>query len=211
LSHLQSQRDTPIVTDPCISPILAFLDESSKERFVGFIDLSRIGAFGVSLGGINVAELLRTDHRLKVALMMESPAPVSVVNADLVPPALWVTRDAAGIRADRARFGRWDESAKDLHQPSIDSAVSRAANSWRLSVNPLVHSDFTGAPYGSELLRRTDSGPGRSLLPQQNHESDLRLLTLQFVDDGFLECHFLLRELMTAIDSARLDFVSDAP
>lgn len=141
-----------------VRAILAFLQESSLDDFE-FIDMSRIGAFGVSLGGITVAEILRTDPRVKAALMMDSPAPVAVARAGLDSPALWVTRDSASMRGERSRFGGWDEPSIELHQSSIAAAVSRSTNSWELNVNEMVHMDFTGAPYGSHLLRRMVSGP----------------------------------------------------
>jgi hypothetical protein len=160
---------------------LAFLDEFSKEGFFGFIDLSRIGAFGVSLGGITVAELLRTDYRLKAGLMMDSPAPVSVVNEGLVPSALWVTRDASSMRAERARFGGWDESAIDLHQSSIDTGcidVSKQLAIERESSDAFgLHRRSVWLPTAAAhgYLGRLGAGVAHSP-PQQGHESVLRLL-----------------------------------
>ena len=49
----------------------------------GKLDLQRVGAFGISLGGIVVGEACRSDPRLRACLVMDAPMSTDVVRAGL--------------------------------------------------------------------------------------------------------------------------------
>lgn len=91
--------------------------------------------------------------------MMDAPAPATVAESGVDEPAMWITREAASMRAERAHTGGWEEPELTLHQESTTAAVARSPKAWRVDVNALRHLDFTGAPYGSSAVRALASGP----------------------------------------------------
>jgi pimeloyl-ACP methyl ester carboxylesterase len=62
------------------------------------LDLNHIGIFGVSLGGIVVAEACRTERRLRACLVMDAPMSASIMLDGLQQPSMWLTRDAQTMR-----------------------------------------------------------------------------------------------------------------
>jgi len=142
-----------------VGAVIDSLAELSSRGVFTTVDLERIGIFGVSLGGITAAEVLRVDSRVTTGLMMDAPAPAAVAEEGLGGNAMWMTRNASSMRAERTRFGGWGEAEIAVHQSSLDTAVSKAPRAWRVDVNRLFHIDFTGAPYGSGALQQLVSGP----------------------------------------------------
>jgi predicted esterase YcpF (UPF0227 family) len=77
------------------------------------LDLNHIGIFGVSLGGIVVAEACRTERRLRACLVMDAPMPASIMLDGLQQPSMWLTRDAQTMRNEN-----WSTFDIDQHQTS---------------------------------------------------------------------------------------------
>ena len=70
---------------------LATLNQADPAGILaGKLDLQRVGAFGISLGGIVVGEACRIDPRLRACLMMDAPASIGVVRAGLKQPGMWI-------------------------------------------------------------------------------------------------------------------------
>src|SRR5579863_299749 len=76
--------------------------------------MHHVGAFGVSLGAIVVAQACHADSRLKACLMMDAAMPADVVQSGLKQPSIWLTRDASTMRLERERSGGWTEA--EIHQ-----------------------------------------------------------------------------------------------
>src|SRR5699024_5716048 len=110
--------------------VIDSLAELSSRGVFTTVDLERIGIFGVSLGGITAAEVLRVDSRVTTGLMMDAPAPAAVAEEGLGGNAMWMTRNASSMRAERTRFGGWGEAEIAVHQSSLDTAVSQAPGAW---------------------------------------------------------------------------------
>lgn len=81
--------------------------------------MQRIGAFGVSLGGIVVGEACRRDPRVRACLMLDAPMSADVVKTGLQQPSTWITRDAASMRLEREHAGGWPDAAIAAHQTSM--------------------------------------------------------------------------------------------
>jgi dienelactone hydrolase len=60
----------------------------------GKLEMSRLAAFGVSLGGMLAAEASVADARIGACLIIDVYLPDSVVKAGLRVPVMWITRDA---------------------------------------------------------------------------------------------------------------------
>ena len=111
------------------------------------LNLQRVGAFGVSLGGIVVAEACHLEPRLKACLMMDAPMPLDVVASGLQQPGMWITRDAAGMRLERQRAGGWSEAEIQAHQSSMRAVYqSLPGAGYFVQVAGMFHSNFTDIP-----------------------------------------------------------------
>ena len=118
----------------------------------GRLDLSRVGALGVSLGGIVVAEACRLDPRLGACLMMDAAVPMEVVKAGLKKPGMWMTRDADSMRLERQRSGGWPEAEIEAHQSSMRAAFEGLASAgYFVQLRGAFHFNFTDIPLWSPL------------------------------------------------------------
>ena len=116
------------------------------------LDMQRVGAFGVSLGGIVVAELCRVESRLRACLMMDAPMPNDVVQLGLARPSMWMTRDADTMRLERERSGGWPENEISAHLKGMRAAyVGNKADSYFVQLPGAFHSNFTDVPLWSPL------------------------------------------------------------
>ena len=124
---------------------LAALNQADPHgRLTGRLDLRRIGAFGVSLGGIVVAESCRVDARLRACLMMDAPMPRDVVRSGFPQPAMWITRDAATMRLERQRAGGWPEAEISAHLDSMRAVYrGHTGAGYFVRVPGAFHSNFT--------------------------------------------------------------------
>lgn len=124
---------------------LAVLNQADPNGILnGKLDLQRIGAFGVSLGGIVVGEACRIDSRLHACLIMDAPMPTDVVKAGLQQPSMWITRDAASMRLERQTSGGWPVAEIEAHQTSMRAVYdSLSGPGYFVRVPGTFHSNFT--------------------------------------------------------------------
>ena len=135
---------------------LAALDSPNpNSNLAGKLDLQRVGAFGVSLGGIVVGEACRRDARLRACLVMDAPMSTAVVEAGLRQPTMWITRDVASMRLEREQAGGWPESEIEAHQRSMRAVYDglRGAG-YFVRVPGMLHSNFTDIPNWTPLARQ---------------------------------------------------------
>lgn len=69
-------------------------DADPHEVLTGRLDVERAGLFGASLGGMATGEACRVDPRFRACLIMDAFMTSEVVEAGLIQPAMWITRDA---------------------------------------------------------------------------------------------------------------------
>lgn len=121
----------------------------------GKLDMQRVGAFGVSLGGIVVGEACRLEPRLRACLMMDAPMSTDVVKAGLRQPSMWITRDTASMRLERQRAGGWPEAEIEAHQTSMRAVFERLPGAgYFVQVQGMFHSNFTDIAKWSPLASR---------------------------------------------------------
>ena len=113
----------------------------------GRMDLSKIGVFGVSLGGIVAAEACYRDARLRACLVLDAPMPTVVARAGLRQPTMWLTRAAETMRLERQRAGGWPENEILAQQTSMRAVYQRLRGAgYIVQVRGAFHSNFMDLP-----------------------------------------------------------------
>ncbi len=157
---------------------LITLDAASTGRFAGRLDLTRLGAFGMSLGGYTVSQWCATDHRLKACMPMDAPMTAQAVRLGLEVPTLWLTRPEADMAAEG-----WSADAIRQYAGTERALYDRTrAPAWYVQVSGLYHADLTDGPYGSTLFNLAGLTRGDGV---HAHEV-MRGLTLAFFDRALL-------------------------
>ena len=113
----------------------------------GKLNLRQVGAFGVSLGGIVVAEACHFEPRLKACLMLDAPMSADVVTSGLLQPSMWITRSADAMRLERQRTGGWNEKEIQAHQATMRAVYqSLPGAGYFVQVPGMFHINFTDLP-----------------------------------------------------------------
>jgi hypothetical protein len=147
---------------------LVALNRSSR-ILKGRLDLQRLAAFGVSLGGIAVGEACLRDPRLRVCLVMDAPMSSAVTRAGLQQPSLWITRDAASMRLERQCAGGWPEAEIEAHLRSMRAAYDTLGGAgYFVQVSGMFHSNFSDVPNWTPLA--TQLGLAGPIAASRGHE-----------------------------------------
>ena len=151
----------------------------------GKLNPRRVGAFGVSLGGIVVAEACRLEPRLKACLMMDAPMPTDVVASGLRQPSMWITRDGDGMRLERQRAGGWSEAEIQAHQSTMRAVYwSLPGAGYFVRVRGMFHANFMDIPNWSPLTSRMHlTGP----IDGQRAHDIVNAYSLAFFDQQLLD------------------------
>lgn len=111
------------------------------------LDTDRIGVFGVSLGGIVVAEAAAKDKRIKACLIMESAMPKYVMENGLAIPTMIMMRDIETMRLEREKSGGWTEKDIEQHLFTTKDVYKRLQNNgYYIQIPEMFHVDFTDVP-----------------------------------------------------------------
>lgn len=111
------------------------------------IDLTKIGVFGVSLGGIVAAEAVAKDNRIKACLIMESRISKNVMKKGLQIPTMIMTRDAETMRLERKKSGGWTEKDIETHQYTMKNIYDRLPSAgYFIQIPKMFHVDFLDTP-----------------------------------------------------------------
>ena len=144
------------------------------------LNLDRLGAFGVSLGGVIVSEASWRDRRIKASLIMESPIPKKIAQTGLPVPTMVITRPAEAMRAERKKSGGWTESDIEQHLSTMRALFENTAESEFVQLPDMFHVDFTDVPLWvpfAQLLGLSGSTP-----IEETHDK-LNQLTLKFFEE----------------------------
>ncbi|MQA97008.1 MAG: carboxylic ester hydrolase [Streptosporangiales bacterium] len=135
---------------------LAALNASDPQRrLTGRLDLARAGVFGISLGGMTAAQACKDEPGLRACLIMDVEIPADVVGAGLRRPVLLITRDAATMRLERARFGGWSEEEIANTLGTMRRTYEDVSDTgYLLSIPGMFHLNFTDFPYWSPAAAR---------------------------------------------------------
>ena len=146
----------------------------------GKLDLQRVGAFGVSLGGIVVGETCRIDPRLKACLVMDAP----ICCRGQVGPAAARHGDAASMRLERQQAGGWPDAEIEAHKTSMRAVYeSLPGDGYFVRVPGMFHSNFTDIASWTPLSRLLGlSGP----IDKQRAHGIVNAYSLAFFDRHLL-------------------------
>lgn len=114
----------------------------------GHLDLNRIGTFGVSLGAMVAGEACRTDLRIKACLMMDAAMPFDVEQSGLRQPAMWMTRPASDMRAEKWKEADISQTLNTMRTVYNDKS---AQGRYYVQIPGMFHTNFTDAPYYSPV------------------------------------------------------------
>ena len=111
------------------------------------IDLTKIGVFGVSLGGIVAADASVKDKRIRACLIMESPISKNVIDKGIQIPTMIITRNAETMRLERKKSGGWNEKEIEIHQYGMKTIYDRLpSNGYFIKIPKMFHVDFLDIP-----------------------------------------------------------------
>ena len=144
------------------------------------LNLDRLGAFGVSLGGVIVSEASWRDRRIKASLIMESPIPKKIAQTGLPVPTMVITRPAEAMRAERKKSGGWTESDIEQHLSTMRALFENTAESEFVQLPDMFHVDFTDVPLWIPFAQSL--GLSGSTPIEETHDK-LNSLTLNFFEE----------------------------
>ncbi|ALC97954.1 MULTISPECIES: carboxylic ester hydrolase [unclassified Capnocytophaga] len=143
------------------------------------LNLDRLGAFGVSLGGIIVSEASWKAPRIKANLIMESQIPLKIAQTGLRVPTMVITRPAEAMRTERERSGGWTESDIQEHLSTMENLCKNTAESEFVQIPDIFHVDFTDAPLWVPFPHLLGFS-GKTSIEETHHK--LNELTLTFFE-----------------------------
>lgn len=129
------------------------LDRIMTTELAEVIDIERVAALGISLGGLTAAQACHDDRRLQACVAIEAPIPHTVWTEGVFQPVLVLTRTEEQMREEREASGGWEESEIAQHQESMHGLVYHSAEgSAFATVDDAFHIDFTDVPRWSPLF-----------------------------------------------------------
>ena len=144
------------------------------------LNLDRLGAFGVSLGGVIVSEASWEDRRIKASLIMESPIPKKIAQTGLPIPTMVITRPAESMRTERKKSGGWTEKDIEQHLSTMRALFENTAESEFVQIPDMFHVDFTDVPLWVPFAQLLGLS-GRT--PIEETHDKLNSLTLKFFEE----------------------------
>jgi predicted dienelactone hydrolase len=129
---------------------LTALNHADPTGFLtGRLDVSRVGIFGLSLGGDVAAEACLRESRFRACLPMDVWMPPDVVRSGLSQPTMWITRDAPTMRREG-----WSPADIDRTLTTIRAVFDTASSdAYLVQVPGMYHQDFSDASLLSPLTR----------------------------------------------------------
>ena len=160
---------------------LTTLNASDPHRLLtNRLNMDRLGAFGVSLGGVIVSEASWKDPRIKASLIMESPIPKKIAQTGLPIPTMVITRPAESMRIERKKSGGWTEKDIEQHLSTMRALFENTAESEFVQLPDMFHVDFTDVPLWIPFAQQL--GFSGSTPIEETHDK-LNSLTLKFFEE----------------------------
>ena len=167
-----------------VSRVIDFLTtlhtDDPQHLLTNRLNMDKLGAFGVSLGGVIVSEASWKDRRIKASLIMESPIPKKIAQTGLPIPIIVITRPAEAMRTERKKSGGWTESDIEQHLCTMRALFENTAESEFVQLPDMFHVDFTDVPLWVPFAQLLGLS-GRT--PIEETHDKLNQLTLKFFQE----------------------------
>jgi len=112
------------------------------------LDMSKVGVFGVSMGGFLAAEASVSDPRIQATLAMDVYMTPRVVDKGVRQPMMWITRDAGTMCLEG-----WSRADIDLTHETMRSVYERLPGAgYIVRIPGMYHVDFSDGRLLSPLL-----------------------------------------------------------
>jgi predicted dienelactone hydrolase len=148
------------------------------------IDLTRIGMFGVSLGGATTAQSCLTDARLRACLAIDVFMPADVVRRGLTQPTLWISRSA-----DTMRQEGWKALDIDETQTTMRAVFDHLpGEGYIVRIPGAFHPNFADTPYLAAPWLAQRLGLAGPADPWRVH-AIVKTVTLAFFDRELRDSH----------------------
>ena len=165
----------------CVIDFLTTLNANDPHHLLATkLDMDRLGAFGVSLGGVIVSEASWKDRRIKASLIMESPIPKKIAQTGLPIPIMVITRPAEAMRTERKKSGGWTERDIEQHLSTMRALFENTTESEFVQLPDMFHVDFTDVPLWVPFAQQL--GLSGSTPIEETHDK-LNNLTLNFFEE----------------------------
>lgn len=143
----------------------------------GHIDTSRVGIFGLSLGGEISAQAALEDERIRACMVIDAWMPPEVLCRGLCQPTMFLTRDAETM--EREGWSAADASETLTTMRAVYDTLPAAG--YFVQVRGMFHQDFSDAPLLSPLTSVLGlTGP---IEPKRAHDI-LTAYSLAFFDSA---------------------------
>jgi Predicted dienelactone hydrolase len=139
------------------------IDIEEGSPFSGCLDLSRLGAFGHSLGGATALQFAAEEPRVKAVFSEEGGVWGSVVDTGIRVPLLYMqasktleseTYSASGIKSDEASNEAFASFRRDFVAGLTSVFTKTEADRYYLAVKGFNHLSFSDAPLYSDYFAR---------------------------------------------------------
>jgi predicted dienelactone hydrolase len=121
--------------------------------FLERLDLTRVGIFGHSLGGVVAAEACRLDARFEAGIALDVFVPQKVVENGLAQPFMFITRDTATMEQELTGLDPGERQALvDGQMDSIQAVFDEPGKErYLVKIHGLFHYNATDLPLWSPL------------------------------------------------------------
>jgi dienelactone hydrolase len=139
------------------------MDQDTASPWHGMFDLTRVGAFGHSIGGSAAVEAAYLDPRIKVALNMDGWQFGDVLTHGLSKPLMLMYEKGTEIEPSSAELGKSPQAVQRYWQLSVkdDDEVEaglRRFGGYRLFIDGTSHWNFSDRALYSPLRSWTEAG-----------------------------------------------------
>jgi predicted dienelactone hydrolase len=126
-----------------IDQLILINRQDPRAILTGALDVQRMGAFGVSMGGFVIAESCLRDARIKACLSMDAFMPPNVVRDGLTQPIMFLSRDANSMRREG-----WAEADVVETQSTTRIVFDKlSSDGYLVHINKMFHANFSDFPY----------------------------------------------------------------
>jgi dienelactone hydrolase len=159
------------------------MNDDPASRFYRKLDLSRIGAFGYSLGGAVAAEAAYRDPAIHAVLDLDTPLYAESGKHGIAQPVMLLCEDLTHTPPDvlaKMSFGQRRDAEMDEGDYARQLPMLRTPGSYQAELHGTLHTSFQDQILTSPLQRISGAGS----IPPRRMIEILRAYTVAFFDQS---------------------------